>query len=462
MAGILTQTLPLTAAAGAASSASPTQLIVAALVGVALIILLITALKVHPFLALLFGSFVMALIAGTPLLDAFSSFTTGLGSTVGGVGVLIVLGSMIGELLIRSGGADQIVETIIGATGTKRLPWAMALIAFIIGIPLFFEVGVVLMVPVIMLVARRTKQPLMLLAMPALAGLVCLHCFVPPHPGPLIAIDTLGANIGLTLGIGLIIAIPTVIIAGPLLARPMAKLVPTHVTDEHLEGHQSEVAHSERPSFFASVLIVLIPVVLMLLHSIFEIVGWESDLVAFLGKPLVALLVAVLYGIIVLGLGRGKSLSEVSDIIGGSFAPIASVLLIVGAGGGFKETLVDSGIADVIGGWLSGLPISPLLAAWLVAAFIRVATGSATVATITAAGIVAPLAAGMVPVELALMALAIGAGSTFLSHVNDAGFWLVKEYFHLSVGQTFKTWSVQTCLVSVLGIVWILLINVFV
>lgn len=403
----------------------------------------------------------MALVAGTPLIDAFSSFTKGLGSTVGGVGILIVLGSMIGELLIRSGGADRIVETIISAAGVKRLPWAMALIAFIIGIPLFFEVGVVLMVPVIMMVARRTKQPIMLLALPALSGLVVLHCFVPPHPGPLIAIDTLGANLGLTLGIGLLIAIPTVIITGPLIAPRMAKIVSNHALNESRD--EEATTYENQPGFVASLLIVLIPVALMLLHSIFEIGGWQiaglTTVVAFFGQPLVALLSAVIYGMIVLGLFRGKSFSDVSNIIGGSFAPVASVLLIVGAGGGFKQTLVDSGIADVIGGWLASLPISPLLAAWLVAVFIRVATGSATVATITAAGIAAPLALEMGSVELALMALAIGAGSTFLSHVNDAGFWLIKEYFGLSVGQTFKTWSVQTCLVSVLGIIWILLIH---
>ncbi len=457
MAGVSLGVLPLTAAATAGAG----QLVLAALLGIALIILLITVLKLHPFLSLLFGSFVMALVAGTPLIDAFSSFTKGLGSTVGGVGILIVLGSMIGELLIRSGGADRIVETIISAAGVKRLPWAMALIAFIIGIPFFFEVGVVLMVPVIMMVARRTKQPIMLLALPALSGLVVLHCFVPPHPGPLIAIDTLGANLGLTLGIGLLIAIPTVIITGPLIAPRMAKIVSNHALNESRD--EEATTYENQPGFVASLLIVLIPVALMLLHSIFEIGGWQiaglTTVVAFFGQPLVALLSAVIYGMIVLGLFRGKSFSDVSNIIGGSFAPVASVLLIVGAGGGFKQTLVDSGIADVIGGWLASLPISPLLAAWLVAVFIRVATGSATVATITAAGIAAPLALEMGSVELALMALAIGAGSTFLSHVNDAGFWLIKEYFGLSVGQTFKTWSVQTCLVSVLGIIWILLIH---
>lgn len=444
------------------ASDNPSRLVIAALLGVATIVVLITVTKLHPFLSLMFGSVVMALAAGVPLISTFDSFTSGLGSTIGGVGVLVVLGAMIGELLIKSGGADRIVDTIIGRAKVSMLPWAMALIAFIIGIPLFFEVGVVLMIPVVMMVARRMKLPVIAIGIPALAGLSALHAFVPPHPGPLLAIDALGANLGLTLGIGLLVAIPTVILAGPVAARFMVRYVPI-MAPETFDAGNTEIPENERPSFGSALTIILIPVGLMLLNAVVEVGGWTipglNDLVAFFGQPIVALLSAVLYGIFAFGIFKGKKLQEVSDVIGGSFAPIASILLIVGAGGGFKQTLVDSGIGEVIGQWLAAQPISPLLAGWLLAVFIRVATGSATVATITAAGIVAPLAAGLDTFDTALMVLAVGAGSNFFSHVNDAGFWLVKEYFRMTVGQTLKTWSVMTTITSVFGLFAVMMLH---
>ena len=446
----------------AMQTASATRLVIAALLGIATIVVLIVGAKVHAFLALMFGSLVMALLAGVPLVNSFDSFTKGLGSTVGNVGVLIALGSMIGSLLIQSGGADQIVDTIIGRTKESMLGWALALIAFIMGIPLFFEVGVVLLIPVVMLVARHTRKPAILLGIPALAGLGCLHGFVPPHPGPLIAISALKANLGVTLGLGLLIAIPTVIVAGPLLAPMMARWVPIQARDI-FGDEQVKVAEADRPSFGVALTGVLLPVGLMLLNAIFEIGKWKvpglTKAVTFLGQPIVALLVTVVFGMFALGMRGGRGLKEVGDIIGSSFAPIAGILLIVGAGGGFKQTLVDSGIATVIGKWLAAQPISPLLAAWLVAVFIRIATGSATVATITAAGLVAPLATNLSGTHLALMVLAIGAGSMFFSHVNDAGFWLVKEYFGMTVGQTIKTWSLMCTVIAVMGIILVLLLS---
>lgn len=444
-----------------ATTTNPTQLVVAALVGIATIVILITAAKTHAFLALLAGSFVIALIAGTPLLDAFDSFTNGLGSTVGGVGVLIVFGSMIGTLLVRSGGADQIVDSSISRTPKAKLAWAMALIAMIISLPLFFEVGVVLLIPVVMLMAKRTGLSPILLGVPALAGLSTLHCFVPPHPGPLIAIDTLGANLGITLAFG----IPVIIISGPVLGTFASRWVPI-APKLNVAADQEPVPEEERPSFATSIAIVAIPVVLILLQAIFEIFTIEipvvTTLVHFFGKPLMALLTAVVYGMFALGSRGGRGFRGANALIGDSFAPIAGILLIVGAGGGFKQTLVDSGIATVLGEWLAAQPISPLIAAWLIAVFIRLATGSATVATITAAGLAAPLAEGLSSPELALMVLAFGAGSNLLSHVNDAGFWLIKEYFGMTIGQTFKTWSLITTLISVFGLVFVLLLSLVV
>lgn len=450
------------AADDAAPAVSDTRLIVAAVIGIAVIVALIVWVKLHPFLALMLGAGVLAVAAGLPYVDAFTSFTAGLGTTVAGVGILIALGAIIGKMLIDSGGADQIVDSILARTPVQRLPWAMAFAAFIIGIPLFFEVGVVLLIPVVMLVARRSKVSMIVVGIPALAGLSALHGLVPPHPGPLIAIDALGADLGLTLGLGLLVAIPTVAISGPLLAKPMARWVPLDPPTEILGG-ADRPDDARRPSFGTALTVVLLPVVLMLARTLAETVGFEDStagqVLDFVGTPLVALLITALVSLVLLGTRQGRDRGAVSKLVDSSFAPIASILLIVGAGGGFKQTLVESGVGDVIAKGLADAPISPLLAAWLVAVLIRVATGSATVATVTAAGIVAPLAEGLSPTHVALMVLAIGAGSVFLSHVNDAGFWLVKEYFKMTVGQTFKTWSLMECVLSVTALVVVLLLS---
>lgn len=442
---------------------SSAGLIIAALIGIAVIVCLIVFAKVHAFLALMLGSFVMAILAGVPLTDSFTSFTTGLGSTVGNVGVLIVLGSMIGVLLTKTGASDQIVDTVVAHSSKKSLPWAIAAVAFIMGISLFFEVGLVLMIPVVMSLAKRQNMPAIALGIPAIAALGCLHGFVPPHPGPLTAISYLNANLGVTLG--LIIAIPTTIISGPLVAKWMARMVPVKANEAYASSDTS-IAVEDRPSFLASLMIVLLPVILMLLNAVFELTGlnipYVTTLVSFFGSSVVALLTAVIYGVFALGLKGGRTFKEVNGLLGTSFTSIAGILMIVGAGGGFKQTLVDSGIADVLGTYLVQLAVPIFVSAWLIAVFIRLATGSATVATITAAGIVAPLAASCSTAELSLIVLAIGAGSMFFSHVNDGGFWMVKEYFGLSMGQTFKTWSLSCTLISVIGLVGVCLLSLFV
>ena len=459
--------IPMTGAAdGVQHADSVAQLLVAALAGIATIIVLIVWRKMHPFLALTLGSAVLALIAGIPLTDTFTAFTKGVGSTVGGVGVLIAFGAIIGKLLIDSGGADQIVDTVLEKTAPHRLPWAMALVAFVVGIPLFFEVGIVLLIPVVMLVARRAKLPVVAVGIPALAGLSALHGLVPPHPGPLIAIDALNANIGITLGLGLLVAVLTVIISGPLAAKMMVKWVPREATSVLGDASETEKREGHRPSFGVAISVVLMPVILMLLRTVVEMVmmGHEDSIIfkllTFVGEPIVALLLTVLYAIVVLGCMSGRTTQEVTNIVGSSLAPVASILLIVGAGGGFKETLVESGIAEVIAQWIEQMGMPILIAGWLVAVAVRLATGSATVATITAGGIMAPMAADISPVAAALLVLAIGAGSVFLSHVNDAGFWLVKEYFGMTVGETFKTWSLMETILSVVALLCVIVIAI--
>ncbi|SER99114.1 gluconate:H+ symporter, GntP family [Propionibacterium cyclohexanicum] len=443
-----------------------TQLVLAALAGIATIVLLIVWLKVHPFLSLMAGSAVMAISAGVPYHNLFKSFTTGVGSTLSDVGLLIVLGSIIGTLLVSSGGADVIVDTILAGTSTQRLPWAMALIAFVIGIPLFFEVGVVMIIPVVMYAAHRAKVPVMIVAIPALAGLSVLHGLVPPHPGPLIAISALKANLGITLGLGLLVALPVLAISGPLLAKVLVRWVPIPPRTDFLGAPDAQAKQGKKPRFVAALVVVVLPVILMLARTLAEVTGQDKSAlgsaVVFIGTPLIALFITTIVAMFVFGYTLSKTRDEVNKIVGSAFPPIAGILLIVGAGGGFKQTLVDSGIANMIAKGLADAALPPLLAAWLMAVLIRLATGSATVATITAAGVMGPMAAGLSPVQTALMVLAIGAGSLFFSHVNDAGFWMVKEYFGMTVGQTIKTWSLMETVISVSGLVFVMALSVVV
>lgn len=452
-----------------AATASDGQLVIAALVGIALIVALIVWAKLNPFLALMIGSVVLALVAGIPLVDSFVSFTAGFGGTIGSVGVLIALGAVIGQFLVKSGAADSIVDAFLDRTAPALRPWVIAGLAMLLGIPLFFEVGIVLLIPVVMLAARRSQLPVMVLGIPALAGLSALHALVPPHPGPLIAVDALNANLGLTLALGLLVSVPVVAIAGPLSAKLMARWVPIPAPMTISGQDITELSSTEgpKPSVGRGLTVVLLPVVMMLSRTLVESLQISEDSAVFttfefLGEPIVALLATVLLAMYFLGFGIGRTRQEVSDQVGSAFGPIAGVILIVGAGGGFKETLVDTGVADVVGQWVQDAPVSPLVAGWLVAVFIRLATGSATVATVTAAGIMAPVVTDMGSVEVALMVLAIGAGSVFFSHVNDAGFWLVKEYFGMTVPQTLKTWSVMETVLSVVALGVVLLLNLII
>lgn len=452
-----------------------TRLIGATLLAIALIVLLITRYRMHPFLGLILGSGVLGIVAGMPVDQLIESFSDGVGETVAGVGVLIALGAILGKLLVDSGGAEQIVDTIIGRSSRKRLPWAIALVASLIGLPMFFEVGLVMLIPIVLMVARRTGTNVLLLGIPALAGLSVLHGLVPPHPGPLTAVDTLSVDLGLTLGLGLLIAVPTVAVAGPLFARVAVRWVPNAPAPSALvtaggggggdiPPDDPEPARAHRsPSFLATLCTVLLPIVLMMGKALTDILLAEDSVPRrvfdFVGDPLVALLAAVVLGMFTLGRPAGLDAERLSGTVASSLPPIAGIVLIVGAGGGFKTTLVDAGVGDVIAELARSADLSALLLGWLLAVGIRLATGSATVATVTSAGILAPLAAGLDPVHGALLALAIGAGSLFLSHVNDAGFWLVKEYFGLSVGQTLKSWSVMETVISVVAIVLILTVG---
>lgn len=462
-------TIPLPAALAAANLVAPVasgwQLVVGGLAAIAVIVALITWLKVHPFLALIIGAGVVGAVAGQNLNDVVTSFNTGFGSTAAGVGILIALGAMFAKLLADSGGADQIVDTIVGRASARALPWAMVLVGAIIGMPMFFEIGLVLLMPVIYLVARRSGQSLITIGIPALAGLSAMHGFIPPHPGPLTAVQALHADLGLTLGLGILAAVPTIVVAGPLFGKLAGRWVnvPAPTTFDPRPSDE----HAQRPSFGVTLSSILLPVVLMLAKSLADIIIDDptqrvQQILDIIGTPLVALLIAVIVGIFTLGRTAGMNRADISGVLERSLPPIAGILLIVSAGGGFKQVLVDTGIGTQLADWAKGANFSVLVLAWVLAVLIRLATGSATVATITASSLVTGLVQGMGSTELSLVVLAIGAGSVFFSHVNDAGFWLVKEYFGLSVGQTLKTWSVMETLLSVVGLVVVLLINLVV
>lgn len=461
-------------------TAHDTRLMVAAVVGIALIVVLIAAVKMHPFLALVAGSAFVAIASGVSAGGVVTNFEQGVGDTLKEVGLLIALGAMLGKLLAESGGADRIVDTLVARSGKKMLPWAMALVAMIIGLPMFFEIGLVLLLPVIVLVSKRSELPLMRIAIPALAGLSVLHGLIPPHPGPLIAIDAVHAQLGITLAFGILVAIPTVALCGPLFSVYAARWVPVEAPAQaggvDTTTHQAASAEVKRPPSFATTLgTILFPVALMLVKALADIIWDDPDtrpivgnVLDFLGEPLVAMFLAVLLASVTFGYAVGFDGKAISDRMGSALGPIAGIILIVGAGGGFKQTLIGAGVGDSVAKAANDTGVSVLVIGYLIAVAIRLATGSATVATTTAAGIVAPLAVQTQTIggherttlllsstHLALLALAIGAGSLFLSHVNDAGFWLVNQMFKLSVGQTFKTWSTMESLISVVAMIFI-------
>ncbi len=444
--------------------ASGTQLILAFLAGIAVIVLLITVVKLHPFLSLIFGGLTVGLVAGEGLTTVLKSFTDGFGTTAAGVGILIALGAMFAKLLADSGGADEIVDTIVGHASPRALPWAMALVGAIIGLPMFFEIGLVLLMPVIYLVARRSGLSLITVGIPALAGLSAMHGFVPPHPGPLTAVGLLNADLGITLALGVLVAVPTIVVAGPLFGKLAGRWVVVDAPDTFDADRFADGTAHRRPSFSVTLISVLLPVVLMMGKALVDIfIDDESNLVRqifdSLGTPVIALLLAVIVGMFTLGRGAGMTRDEITKAIESGLPPVAGIILIVAAGGGFKQVLVDSGIGTLLARWAEGVNISVLILAWVLAVLIRLATGSATVATITASSLILGLVEGMPPGEVSLVVLAVGAGSLFFSHVNDAGFWLVNQYFRLSVGQTIKTWSIMETILSVSGLVVVLLLD---
>lgn len=434
-----------------------TRLLICCLAAIFSIIVLISLTRLPPFLSILIGTFIAGLGAGLPAEAVAKAFSKGAGGILGEAGLIIALGAMLGAVMAESGAADRIASTLLGLGKGRALPWVMALVAMVIGLPLFFEVGLVMMVPIIFVMARQSNLPLLKIAIPALAGMTTLHALMPPHPGPLIAVSALHADLGLTMLLGLCLAVPAVILAGPLYGNWLSGWLKVEAPAELGDLFSRHSEDARRPGFGVSLLIILLPVILMLGSTLAKVAMEPESNAAltlkFLGEPLVALGIAVLAAVALLGWANGLSRQRVGDTLRKSLAPIAVLLLTIGAGGGLKQTLLDAGVAQTISKAATGAHLSYILLAWLIAVALRQATGSATVATTTTAGILAPLMAGLAGAQSSLVALAIGAGSVFFCHVNDAGFWMVREYFGLQLKQTLWVWSVLQTIVSVVGLV---------
>ena len=432
-------------------------LLLAAAAAIVALVVLIARFKLNPFVTLVVVSLALGVVVGMPITGIVKAFETGVGNTLGHIALVVALGTMLGKMMAESGGAERIATTVIGAFGERRVHWAMATIAFLVGLPVFFEVGFVLLIPIAFTVARRTGTSMVYVGIPMVAGLSVVHGLVPPHPAALVAVTAYSADIGRTILYALIVGIPTAALAGPIFGRLVARyVVPEHDTalmDELVERGPAR----ELPGFGITVFTILLPVALMLLGSWADVFAARgslaNDLLRLAGNSVVALLLALLVSFYTLGRACGFDRAQIAKLTGDSLGPIAGVTLVVGAGAGFGRILMDSGISTAVVGLAMGAHVPLLLLGWLVAGLIRVATGSATVAMTTACGIVAPIVVARGGVSPELMVLATGAGSLILSHVNDGGFWLVKEYFGLTVPQTFRTWTVCETLISVTALV---------
>lgn len=440
-------------------------------IGVLLLLVLIIFCKLNTFIALIVTSVVTAIILGMPLDQIIDTVEEGMGSTLGHIALIFGLGAILGKLLSDGGGATRIADTLIDKFGLKHVQWAMIVAAFIVGIALFFEVGLVLLIPLVFTIAKRANVSQLKLGLPMVVALSVTHGFLPPHPGPVVIAKELEANLGQVLMFGIIIAIPVTIIAGPMFNKVAEKLTPTAYNREgdiSVIGAQKEFTQDEMPSFGLSILTAILPIILMLFSTIVELITGHDEAtnvfeaaVYFIGSAGTAMLIAVLFALFSMGLQQGRKLNDIMDSVSNAIYPIGMMLLIIGGGGTFKQVLIDGGVGDTISTLFEGSHMSPILLAWMVAAVLRIALGSATIAAISSTGIVLPLLQAS-DVNVALVVLAIGAGSIILSHVNDAGFWMFKEYFGLTVKETFLTWSLLETIISVSGIIFILFLSLFV
>lgn len=427
--------------------------------GIGLLLLLMLLLKLDAFLALILVSFFVSLALGMPLGKSLDSVTTGVGATLGSIALVMAFGAMLGRIIEESGAAQRITQGLIRIVGEKNIQWAILLTGFLIGLPMIYNASFLVLIPLIFSLSKTSKLPLLYIGIPMAAALSTTHGLLPPHPAPTAIASMFSADVNTTLLYGFFIAVPTVIIAGPFLSRFYSKW-----EAKPKEGLtiSRQFTREEMPSLGISVFIALIPVILMFVGGVTSSIipaRYETgSLFNFLGDPNIALLIAVLAGIYFLGVRKGWKMRRLMQSLSSSVASIAMILLIIAAGGAFKQVLLDSGVGEEIKSLTSDVSISPLVLTWVIAALLRLALGSATVAAITAAGIVQPMIAGS-GIHPELMVLATTAGSLMFSHVNDVGFWMFKEYFNLSVSQTFASWTIMETIVAIMGLIGVLVLQ---
>ncbi|AFI30675.1 gluconate permease [Bacillus sp. A053] len=446
-------------------------LIIVAL-GILALLFLIMGLKLNTFISLLVVSFGVALALGMPFDKVVSSIEQGIGGTLGHIALIFGLGAMLGKLIADSGGAQRIAMTLVNKFGEKNIQWAVVIASFIIGIALFFEVGLVLLIPIVFAISRELKISILFLGIPMVAALSVTHGFLPPHPGPTAIAGEYGANIGEVLLYGFIVAVPTVLIAGPLFTKFAKKIVPASFEKNGniaSLGTQKTFNLEETPGFGISVFTAMLPIIIMSVATIIDLlqetIGFaDNGVLAFIrliGNASTAMIISLLVAVYTMGIKRNIPVKTVMDSCSTAISQIGMMLLIIGGGGAFKQVLINGGVGDYVADLFKGTALSPIILAWLIAAILRISLGSATVAALSTTGLVIPLL-GHSDVNLALVVLATGAGSVIASHVNDAGFWMFKEYFGLSMKETFATWTLLETIISVAGLGFILLLSLVV
>jgi Gnt-I system low-affinity gluconate transporter len=449
---------------------TPFELFIITVIAIGVLFFLVIKLKIHAFVSLLITSIFVGLTTGMPFLDILSSIQEGMGSILGFIAVVIGLGTIFGEILQATGGADALSRSMLKKFGQKRASWAMMTTGFIISIPVFLDVGFVIIVPMVYSLARKTGKSVLMFAIPLLAGMAVTHAFIPPTPGPIAVAEIIDVPLGWVILFGFIVGFPTAAIAGPYFGKYIANKI--YIAPPELEQEQDSVDDRKTPSYLQVVFLIALPLVLILMSTVLEMAlmeswmepaGWISFL-QFLGHPFTALIIAVLAASYMLGTGLGYSREEVLKMANRSLAPAGLIILVTGAGGVFKQVLVDSGVGNALAEIVSDKNIAPVVLAYVLAVIIRLTQGSATVAMITAAGMVAPMLGvfGIGDMGKALVVLSIAAGATFLSHVNDSGFWLVGKYLNMTEKQTLYSWSTMTTIVSVVGFIFILIVSFFV
>ncbi|MCY8007609.1 GntP family permease [Bacillus haynesii] len=441
-------------------------------IGIVALLLLIMGLKLNTFVSLIIVSFGVALALGMPLDDIVKTIEQGLGGTLGHIALIFGLGAMLGKLIADSGGAQRIAMTLVNKFGEKNIQWAVVIASFIIGVALFFEVGLVLLIPIVFAISRELKISILYLGIPMTAALSVTHGFLPPHPGPTAIAGELGANIGEVLLYGIIVAIPTVLLAGPLFTKLAKKIVPQSfekMGSIASLGEQKTFKLEETPAFGISVFTAMLPVIIMSISTVITLIQETMGLadnsllaaVRLIGNASTSMVISLLVAIYTMGIARKIPIKQVMDSCSTAITQIGMMLLIIGGGGAFKQVLINGGVGDYVAELFKGTAMSPILLAWVIAAILRISLGSATVAALSTTGLVLPML-GQSDANLALVVLATGAGSVIASHVNDAGFWMFKEYFGLSMKETFATWTLLETIIAVAGLGFTLLLSLFV